>query len=378
MKGHITKRSPGSWSIVINLGKDETGKRRQKWYTFHCQKKGDAEAEMARILHELATGSAIETKRMSVADYLERWLEDYAKPSVSPRTFEIYTYMVRKHIIPGLGKHLLEKLKPLHIQHFYADRRSKDKGNLSAQTVLHIHKLLKQALAQGVRWQLLIRNPADAVEAPKVARREMQTLSTEQINAAIEVLKCSVIYIPMLIAAYTGMRRGEVLALKWQDIDLDNGLLAVRRAFETTVGRVIVKEPKTAAGRRVIAISQTLVVELRRHKAEQAQRRLLMGMDYINEDWVCAHENGQMIKPVCLSDKWRRFRKLVGVTLGLHALRHSHATIMLESGVHPKVVSERLGHSSYGITQDLYTHVMPQMQEDAANRFDEAMRKKKA
>ena len=180
MRGHIKKRAKGSWSIVIDLGRDATGKRKQKWTTLRGTKK-EAQAELTRLLNEINTGEYIEPSRMLVSEYLKRWLKDYAEPSVSPKTNERYAQIIRDNINPTLGNYQLSKLKPLYIQSFYTDcltsGRKDGKGGLAAQTVLHFHRLLHRALSQAVKWQLLARNPVDAVEPPRPQRQEMNAIN---------------------------------------------------------------------------------------------------------------------------------------------------------------------------------------------------------
>ena len=188
MKGHIRRRGKSSWAIVLDLGRDGAGKRHQKWHTVRGTKK-DAERELARLIPEINTGHYVEPSRMLVREYLDRWLRDYAEQSVSPKTYERYDEIIRGHIVPALGSYELSKLRPLHIQSFYTDAitsgRKNGNGGLSAQTVLHFHRLLHRALGQAVRWQLLARNPAEAVEPPRPQRTEMRALEDAQIALVV-------------------------------------------------------------------------------------------------------------------------------------------------------------------------------------------------
>lgn len=379
MTGSIIKRSRKSWTIVLDVGLDSKGKRRQRWVAVKGTKR-DAEKELTRLLNAIHVGAYVEPTRLSVADYLKRWLNDYAKPNVAAKTLERYTEIVSLHLIPALGPVLLAKLQPLHIQSYYSTalesgRRDRKDGGLSAQTVLHHHRVLKQALRQAVRWQLVVRNVADAVEPPKPVRREMQVLDEKQMATLLESLKGARLYMPILLAMTTGLRRGEVLGVRWRDVDLDGGTLAVRQSLQQVRGMPLsFKQPKSKKA-RVVALPGLLVEALRRHKAEQAKERLLLGPAYEDHDLVCARLHGTPLAP---NEVTAGFADLVRKSdvpkVRLHDLRHSHATQLLRQKVHPKIVSERLGHATVGITLDVYSHVLPTMQEEAARGVDAALR----
>lgn len=379
MRGHLRKRGKKTWSIAIYLGKDENGKPKYKWHTVEGSKK-QAEDERTRLVGQVNSGEYIEPTRMTTKEFLERWLKDYAKPNVAPKTYERYAEIIEKHLIPALGTSRLTKLHPLQIQAYYSEAlergRKKDGGKLSAQTVLHHHRVLKDALKQGVRWRLLLRNPADAVEPPRPEEREMKVLDEKQTATLLKAAEGKSLYLPILLAVATGMRRGEILALRWSDLDLKAGTAAVCQSVEQTkAGGLRFKQPKTRRGRRIVALPQLVVQALRRHKAEQAKVQLQSGPTYNVQDLVCARWDGNTRSPGALS---RAFAKLIQdldlPRVRFHDLRHSHATQLLRQGIHPKIVSERLGHSKVGITLDTYSHVMPGMQEDAAKRIDTALR----
>lgn len=379
MKGHIRKRGRNSWAVAIYVGRNDQGKPRYKWHTVTGGRR-KAEDECARLLNQMTSGEYIEPSRTTLAEYLERWLSDYAEVNVAAKTFERYAEIIRVHLIPALGHHRLTKLQPLHIQAYYSlalqSGRKDGKGGLSAQTVIHHHRVLKDALHQAVRWRLLVRNPSDAVEPPRRQEREMQVLDDNQLGTLLKGAAGKSIYIPILLAVTTGMRRGEILGLRWSDIDLNAGTLAVCQSLEhTRLGGLKFKQPKTRRSRRVVALPDFAVDALRKHRAAQGRTRLQAGSDYKDNDLVCARWDGSPRNPGALT---RAFAKLIA-DLGLpkvrfHDLRHSHATQLLREGIHPKVVSERLGHSTVGITLDTYSHVTPTMQEEAAKRIDVALR----
>ena len=249
-------------------------------------------------------------------------------------------------------------------------------GGLAASTVLHVHRLLKQALAQAVRWGgdwAISRNPCDAVKPPKAAPAKMHVHDVAQTVELLEALRNNRLFPAVLLAALCGLRRGEIASLRWGQVDLNAGSLAVVQSAEQA-GRVVrYKEPKTGRA-RVVALSSMMVEELRAHRLRQAEELLRLGMRPTDKTFVCARADGLPLQPDTLTQEWKR---LVAKTdlprIRFHDLRHSHATHMLASSVHPKIASERLGHSKVGITLDLYSHVLPGMQEDAVTKIDAAM-----
>ena len=380
MKGHIRPRGEGAWAIILDVGVDpETGRRRQKWHNFRGTKRA-AEGERTRLLHELQTGAYVERSKLTMRDYLQRWLKDYALIKVSGKTYERYAEIVRCHLIPNLGQYGLSDLRPLQIQSYYSQSllsgRRNGKGALSARTVLHHHRILHQALHQAVKWQLLARNPADAVEPPQPSKKEMLALDEGQTSKLLDAARSNRLLQPaVLLAATTGLRRGEVLALRWRDIDFESASLAVRRSLSQTKAGLSYKEPKTIKGRRTVALPGLLIEALRRHRAEQARARLMLGPAYEDNDLVCCRVDGKPFQPSSVTHEFIMLSRDCGLpNIHFHTLRHSHATLLLRRGVHPKIVSERLGHSTIGITLDVYSHVLPGMQEEAARQVDVALR----
>jgi integrase len=376
MKGHIRQRSPGHWAIVLEMRDASTAERKRKWHSFRGTKR-EAQIECARLVAEINRGTYLEPAKTTVAQFLNQWLE-CTKANVAPRTHERYAELVRLNIVPIIGAVALSKLKPAQISELYSkalsEGRRDGQGGLSPLTVLHMHRLLKQALKQGVRWELLHRNPADAVQPPKVEKHRMTTYDMLQTAALLEALKGQRIYIPALLAVLCGLRRGEIAALRWRNVDLEKGSLAVLESVEQMNGGVRFKETKS--GRvRTVALPLTVRDELRAHRLTQAQQMLKLGVRIGSDSFVCALDDGSLMQPTFITHEW--VRAIKGTALPryrFHDLRHAHATHMLASGTHIKIASERLGHSRVGITLDLYSHVLPGMQEDAAAKIDVALR----
>jgi integrase len=328
----------------------------------------------------LDTGEHVDPTRMTVRQWLDHWLAT-VHTEVAPKTAERYGEIVHNFLIPGLGAHELLKLAPVHIQQAYSGwaiggRLDGKPGALSPRTRRHIHRILRTALARAVEQQVIARNPADAFRKrlPKVERRAMITLTADQSAQLLEFIAHSRIYWPVLIALSTGMRRGEILALRWKNVDLERGSVRVMESLEQTKDAIRFKPPKTDRY-RVIALPGYAIEELRRLKPQQAEKLLALGVRQTGDTLLCSRADGQPRTPLSLTYEFARFmRRLKELPcVRFHDLRHSHATQLLANGVHPKIVSERLGHASVAITLDLYSHVTDTMQSDAALRLDSAM-----
>lgn len=378
MKGHIRRRGKKSWAIVIELGRDAHGKRKQRWHSVKGTKR-DAEQELHRLVHSFAQGSYVDPHKVTVGEFLDQWLAAYAKGNVSGKTFERYQQIVRNDLTPALGSILLAKLQPMQIQSYYtkalASGRKDGRGGLAPKTVIQYHRILREALQHAVKWRLLAINPCTLVEPPKVQPKEIRVLDSAEAASLLRMVQGKRLYYPILVGLSTGMRRGEVYALRWKNVDLHKGLLRVVESLEQTKSGLIFKTPKSAKGRRSIALSPVVVQELRRHKREQTTHRLALGPVYQNNDLVFPRADGTPWPPNQVSTLFKHLVR--GTALewaNLHTLRHTHATDLLREGIHPKVVSEQLGHSTVALTLDVYSHVMPSMQDDAARALDATLR----
>ena len=383
MKGHIRKRGSRSWAIVLDLDREADGKRRQKWHTVNGTRK-DAEQEMTKLLRQRNTGAYVEPTNLTLAAYLSKWLEDYAKINVSGKTYERYEGIVNHHLIPALGHHQLTRLAPMHIQEHYSQalktgredqRKDKQGTGLSAQSVLHHHRVLHKALELAVRWQLLGRNPTDAVEPPRPEGRELSAIDEDEAAALIDAAVGTRLYIPVLLTLTTGMRRGEILALAWPDVDMRAGFVYVHRALEETRNGVRLKDTKARRGRRRIKLPPLIVDALAQHQQDQLDHKKLLGEAYQGQELVCCREDGSIRKPSAFTSAYRDLLRRRGIAnIGFHALRHSHASQLLKNNVNAKVVSERLGHAKVAFTLDTYAHLLPGMQKQAAATTDVMLR----
>jgi integrase len=374
MKGHLRERSPGHWAIVIDVRDPQFGQRKRRWHSFKGTKR-EAQRACAKLIADLEKGTHVDPTRETLAAFLGRWL-DHIKPQVAPRTHERYGEIIRTYLSPALGATQLTKLQPIAISSAYAamlsNGRRKGSGGLSPRSVGHCHRILSQALRQAVRWRMLPRNPCDDVDPPRVERATMKVWDVATMADALEQARPFRIFMPMLLAGMLGLRRGEIAALRWSHIDLDKAQALIIESFEQTRQGVRLKAPKSGRGRKV-AMPARVVAELRAWRTRQAEELLKLGVRLDESSFVCAGEDGQPVQPQSLTHAWHRFLGKCGLPrVRFHDLRHSHATHMLASGVHPKIASERLGHATVGLTLDTYSHVIPGMQEDAVSRIDAA------
>jgi integrase len=367
MRGHITKRGKDSYSIVISLGKDPaTGKYRYQWVSVKGTKK-DAEKRLSELLHQLDTGAFVNPGRTTLAEYLQRWLQEYAKPNLSPRGFERYESLARVHLIPRLGNIPLVQLTSEQLQKHYTLKASE---GLSPRSIRYHHVVLHKALETAVKWGLLARNVSDGVDVPHARQTEMRTWDEYEVTRFLEAARDTRYYALFHTALFTGMRRSELLALQWRDIDLHQ--ISVNRSLhQLRDGSYVFTQPKSVKSRRTIALSPSSVLTLSEHKEEQAGIRAMLGLPMRDDDLVFATHDGKPLRPNTVSRAWRALAAHAGLkVIRLHDARHTHASLMLKQGVHPKIVQERLGHSSIQVTLDTYSHVAPGLQEAAAESFD--------
>ena len=376
MKGSIRQRSKGTWEIFYDVGRDPvTEKRRQKSQTVKGTKR-DAQRRLREILLSLEQGSYVKPNKITLGEWLTQWLKDYASMNTTDRTQESYSYIVEGHLIPSLGKVVLADLQPQHIQSYYAEKLSKGradgKGGLSGRSVVYHHRILSKALDYAVKMGAVVRNVADVVQPPRVKKVTMNTLSLEEVTRFLEAAKETNYYVYFATLLYTGLRRGELLALRWRNLDLVQAkLIVVETAYKLGNGDYIIKEPKTAHSRRTISLPSSLVELFKVYRIDQELLRIQLGVSLGPEDFVFIRPDGSPLNPSAVTLAFQRIIKKAGLkAIRIHDLRHTHATWMLQAGVNPKVVSERLGHASVSITLDIYSHVLPGMQEAAAEKFD--------
>lgn len=370
MAGSIVEKGNNKFLVRVYIGRED-GKR--KYHSKQFDNKKDAEKYLTKILHEKNTDTFADAGKITVAEHMETWLETVVKKRVKEKTYLDYKDRVRLYINPAIGKVKLSKLEPRRIQIMYAEMI--DRG-LSSRVVRYAHTLLRNSLQQAVKWGHLYRNPADLVtdELPKRERKEMQALSSEQVKVLME----AAIYSPMkplfslLIAS--GMRPSEALGLKWSDVDFENKRITVNRTLTRyNKGGWKLEEPKTAKSRRTIPLPPSTMADLKEHSRNQAEYILSREKgEYNKQNFVFAANNGEPLSTNnILNRHFKPLLKSAGLPdIRLYDLRHTCATLLLSAGENPKVVSERLGHSTITLTLDTYSHVLPDMQQRAADKLE--------
>lgn len=380
-EGTVHRRPDGRWIAQISLGNDPvTGKRKRK--TVYGKTRKEAVEKMTQILHQAQTGIYVEPTRITLGNWLDRWLVTYKRADLEESTYENYEGNIKRHIKPVLGDVPLAKLQPHTLQDFYNEKlesgRIDGKGGLSTRMVRYFHAIIRQALQQAVKEGLIPRNVADATSPPVIRNKKMQPLTEDQAVTFFEYARGDRLFAAYVLCATTGLRRGEICGLCWDCVDLNGGVVIVRRQMQILKRGLTLKETtKTKSGRRQIALTDDAIKELKNHRRRQAQEKLLMGEAYQNNDMVFCEADGTFFDPRRLTKRFQRLLQAAGLPkVRLHDLRHTHASLLLARGVHPKVVQERLGHSSITMTLDLYSHLAPGMDEAAAASLNGLLQKK--
>jgi integrase len=404
MKGHIRKRGP-SWEYIIDVGVAgaqrcqgcgrrfwldrraktscpkcggellETEERRRATQAGFASKK-DCQAAMAKVINAIAEQRYVLPARLTLREYLEKeWLPAIV-PTIRATTYRSYRGHIDYHIVPALGTQQLQRLNGAMLNAFYGklakEGRYHSESGLSPATVRRIHATLHRALRDAVRWSRLAVNPADAADPPKasVSQRKLPAWSGEQLFAFLESVRDDRLYGLWHFFAMTGCRRGEALGLHWHNVDLENARVTIAEALLEVGKEIQLSEPKSARGRRTIALDPETVAALKTHHRAQAQERLRCGAGWQDSGFVFATEEGGFLSPGRVSFLFGQLRRRAGLPqIPLHGLRHTYATLALSSGINPRIVSGRLGHSTVAFTLDVYSHVLPQADEEAALRI---------
>jgi integrase len=367
-EGSITRRKDGLYMARYWVETPKGSKRK----TIYGKKRDEVADKLARALAERADGIVYDDENLTVGEYLNSWLKGSVRGSVRQSTFDRYEIAVRVHIKPALGRVKLKKLSPAHVAGFYQDRLA---AGSAPASVNKLHVTLRKALDQAVKWHMVPRNIAEAVKAPRPAPPEMRTLSAEETRKLIEVARGDKLGALYMLAVHTGMRQGELLALKWQDVDLENAKLSVRRTLTMSNGRILLGELKTKKSRRTIRLTDAAIQALHEHLARQLEGMERLGDAYRDEGLIFASQVGTPINPTNL--RRRSFAALLRRAnlpkIRFHDLRHTCATLLLSRNVHPKYVQELLGHANIAITLDTYSHVIPGMGDHAMRAMEDVL-----
>jgi integrase len=368
-EGSIVKRG-NSYAVVFDIKSDD-GRRKRKWVSVRGGRR-DAERKRRELLGQVDKGEYVEPTKETVSQFLDRWL-DHIQPNVSAKTHETYARHA-KTLGKLIGGKTLTTLQPRDISAAYAEAVK----TLAPRMVNHLHRVLFQALGQAERWRVINRNPCSLLERgdrPRIEKKPVAVIDAATTAKTLDAARDTRLFVPILLAALLGLRRGEVCALRWKSVDLDAGQLSVVASTEQ-LDTGATRDKSTKSGKsRTIALPQMAIAELSRWRAQQAAEFARLGLTVDGETKVFTREDSRTIKPRSLTVVIRHFMKSQGLKIRLHGLRHSHASQMLAENVHPKVVQERLGHAGVALTLDVYSHCMPNMQSEAALAIDSAFRK---
>ena len=380
MRGHIAKKG-NRYYVVIYEGPDlRSGKAHHRWHAAGATRK-DAERLLADLVKKSHDGDYRAPDRVTFGQYLQdKWLPA-KKAQLRASTFDSYRRTIELHVVPAIGAVPLQKLTPEHLDTFYAElltsgRRNGKGGGLSVKTVRNIHTMLHKALADAARKGTVLRNVAAVADPPRLSsapRPEINVWDAKQLKQFLEEISSHRLYPALYLLATTGMRRGEVLGLRWSDVDLDGHSISVTRALVIIAYEAQLSDVKTGQGRRTIDLEPKTIAVLRAWKKRQMKERMLTNVRPAT-DLIFAHPDGSWINPDYFSQVFDRHLARSDLPrIRLHDLRHTHASILLKQGVPLKVVSERLGHSNPAFTLSVYQHLLPGMQADAAKAFSAAV-----
>lgn len=388
MRGYIRKQGKNSYRITISLGKNPVTGKYEKYQETVRGKKADAEARLAELITQLEKGINIKPEKLTFGEFLDKWLADYGRSNLADSTLRGYANIINLHIKPELGNIPLAKLQPAHLRDFYTkllregrkDNKKTVGRQLSPTSVLQVHRVIHNALNHAVKWELIHRNVADAVDPPRKADKEVRVLGRDEAARLLEALRDTYLYLPTLISLTTGLRLGEVLGLTWDDVDLERKTITVsqvqklkRRTTREETNTLEFGPPKTAKSRRTIAIPDVLVEALKQHRLEQKKNKLAFGPAYQDNGLVCCWPDGSPIHNFTLGSRFRTLARRAGFPISFHALRHTHASLLLSAGEDLKLVSDRLGHTTIRVTADIYGHLTEGRQREAAKKIDELL-----
>lgn len=370
-EGSIYKREDGRWVASVTVGY-ANGKRQRKYLY------GDTRSEVQKLLtaalRSQQEGSPIASDRQTVGQYLEQWLEESHKATIRAKTYKSYDYIIQSHLIPGLGRVVLSRLTPQQLQAFL---NAKLEEGLSPRTVQYCHAVLRAALEQAVRWGLIARNIARLVKPPRIKRSDVQPLDPEQARRLLLTVQGHRLEALFTVALAVGLREGEALGLRWQDVDLESGRISIRVALQRIGGKLRIEEVKSATSRRHISLPQVAVEALRAHRQQQQQEQDILGDSWPDTGLVFTSTRGTPLEPRNVVRLFHSMLQRAGLPhKRFYDLRHTCATLLLVQGVHPRVVMEILGHSQISLTMNTYSHVSPTLQREAAGRMDELLSRK--
>lgn len=380
MAGSIEKRGEGRYRLTYSAGTGPGGKRLRYRKTISAKNDREAEKELAKFVAEIEKGQYLEPSKLTLEDFSKRWLRDYAEVNLAPKTIARYKGMLDHHILPAMGHMKMPDIKPLHIIEFEnmlredGARRDGKKGGLSDSTILKYHRLLSSMLNDAVHWQVIKSNPVARVKPPKADKPDIAYYNEEQTAAMLKALEQEPIKYRALVelALATGLRKGELMGLEWQDIDFSAGTLTVERASQYLPEKgVFTKKPKNVSSGRIISLPASTLSLLKRHKVEQNKERLKVGDLWQQSDRLFTTWDGKPMHPDTPYSWFREFQDKHGLPhISFHALRHTSATLLINEGLNVKALSARLGHAETSTTMNIYAKALQSADRAAADMMD--------
>lgn len=394
----IQKRGENSWLLVVEVGYDSKGKRIKKTKTIRVEDKAllktkkklqdHLELQLAKFQMKVESGEYISPDKMLVKDFIIDWQSKYAESTLSEPTLEVYLTHIANHILPYFGHMRIDQVKPIHIVNFMAQLKRKDgkEGALAAGTKQYIYRVLRNIFERAEKWQFIKSNPVKAVEKPQSSEisNEVNVYDVKEVETLLEAVQNRDphwrIFVALALAA--GLRRGELLGLEWSNVDLEKGIINIIQTITRgKSGKPIIKKPKSKKSIRIISLPNSIVKELEEFQLHWKKEKMKMRDKWVEEEheWLFCNENGTHFYPTTPTTWWRRFINSSGVRfIRLHDLRHTSATLLINQGVHAKIISKRLGHSGIRITMDTYGHALQSADESAAEKLDDIFKKKEA
>ncbi|MDF2854245.1 MAG: integrase [Neobacillus sp.] len=371
MKGYIRKRGT-KWAYTVDIGKDPlTGKRKQKSRSGFKTKK-EAQAALAELVNTVEKGNYHEPQKRRFKEFAIEYFENSYKNKVKKSSYETDFHVINTHLIPFFGEMDLNDIDQFLIHKFYSQ---KIEQGLSSAYIHKMHNIISLLLQVAHKWEILRKDIIGMVEPPRVVKKEINVWNIEQINTLLEIAKHSRYFPIFYLAAYTGMRKGEILGLTWNDVDFDEKMIYIKRTLYKVKSGYLLQEPKTQSSNRSIYMDDDIIKVLKNQKEMQDEERMKYDGVYKEHQMVFAQETGEFVSPSSANTMLGRFVVRAGLPpIRFHDLRHTHATILLQMGVNPKIVAERLGHSSVHTTLDTYSHVLPGMKKELSELFSLAMK----
>lgn len=378
-EGSIYKRKDGRYEGSVTIGYNANGNPKRK--RVYGKTRTEVQEKLNKIIYEINTGTFIEPTKITLGEWLQEWLKG-RKPHLEESTWTSYEIMIRRHINPVLGNTKLKNLQPHHLRSLYNEKlengRVDGKGGLSPRAVHYIHSIINAALKQAIKERLINFNVAEVVELPKMKKHEMRPLNDEEIDIFLDEASKTRHYTAYMLELGSGLRRGELLGLKWQNVNLEEGKITVLEQLVRSKEKgLIIKNLKTKSSRRTIPLPSDVAKQLKVYRKQQLKEKMLLGPAYQDNDLVFCNPDGKPYDPRAFTKHFERLVKRAALPeIRFHDLRHTYATQLLKSGVHVKVAQQLLGHSSITMTLDTYSHVMPGLMDEAAERLNGIFKRK--